>query len=581
MAVKNRLVAQLFEEIADLLEIKGENPFKARSYRRAAQAMEALTRDVEELAAQGALLEIPGVGEALEGKIREIVATGTCRYLEDLRRSVPPTLLELLALPGVGPKTVATLYSTLGVQCLADLEVAAREGRLREVRGLGAKKEQAILEGLRMAKTRAERAPLGSVLPLALELMESLKQVPGVLKLSLAGSLRRCRETVRDIDLVAASDSPQELMAAFTSHPLVAEVLSQGDTRSSVRLHGGRQCDLRVVGEEEFPAALMYLTGSKEHNIRLRERARARGLKLNEYGLFREEDGARLDAGAEEEIYRLLGLPFITPELREDAGELEAAEAGRLPPLIAAEGVLGDLHVHSAWSDGVDTLETLAEAARARGYRYLAICDHSRSLTVARGLSPERVWAQWEEIEGLNRRWQDFRLLRGTEVDILKDGSLDHPADLLRAADVVVGSVHSHFRLDPEAMTARVVRALSSGLLDILGHPTGRILGYREPYALDLEAVIRAAAQAGASLEINASADRLDLKDADARRAREAGVLLALGTDAHSQAGLYDMALGVGVARRAWLGPQDLLNSWPAGRLVETLRSRRKGQAGP
>jgi len=574
----NYQVAWLLEEIGDLLEIKGEDAFKVRAYRRAAQVLRGWAEEVAHVAAAGRLTQIPGVGKALAAKIEEILATGTCRALERLRQEVPAGLRQMLDIPGVGGRTVGTIWRALGITTLGELEAAAREHRLRTIRGLGAKKEEAILHGIELLRVRLERSPLGLAYPVARELAAYLASLPVVARVEIAGSVRRGKDLVKDVDLVVASGEPARVMDFFVHMPVVDEVVLQGETRSQVRTRFGLGVDLRVVSREEFPCAWQYLTGSAQHNVRLRGRARERGLRLNEYGLF-AEDERRLPVAEEADIYRHLGLEFIPPELREDRGEIEAAAQGKLPRLVQEDDLQGDLHCHTDWSDGGNSLEEMARAAMARGYRYLAICDHSRSLTVANGLDAERLARQGAQIEALNRKWEregvDFRLLRGIEVDILADGRLDLEDEVLAELDVVVASVHSGFRQDAATMTARIERALRNPHVDVLGHPTGRLIGRRSEYAVDVKRIFQVAAETGKALEINASPDRLDLCDELAREAAlEWGIPLVINTDAHSAGGLDDMHFGVQVARRAWLNKEHVLNCGDPDSVLSFLKKR-------
>lgn len=569
--MKNYEVVWVLEEIADLLDLAGENPFKARAYRRAARSLEALDRPIEELVAEGSLRDVPGVGEAIAGKIAELVTTGRLAYLERLRAQVPPGLKEMLAVPGVGPRLARLFYETLKIDNIAALEEAARAQRLRELRGVGAKVELNILQGIQRLRERPARFPLGTVLPVGEEIKAALGNLPGVRRAELAGSARRWRDTVGDLDFLVATEDAQAVTSFFTCMPVVDEILAQGEKKCSVLHRGGFQMDLRVVRPEEFAPAWLYFTGSKEHNIRLQGLAQEKGYKLNEYGLFPLSEERLLPAETEADLYRALGLSFIEPELREDRGEIEAARTGTLPVLIQRGDVRGDLHVHSRWSDGTATLRELKAAAAARGYQYLAICDHSKSLGIARGLDEQRLRAQWQEIDALNAEGGVY-LLKGVEVDILADGRLDLPDEVLAELDVVVASVHTGLKQGAEQLWRRVEGALQNPHVDILAHPSGRLLGQREASALDLERVIALAAETGTALEINSFPDRLDLTDLMARRAAEAGVTLVINTDAHAAEQLDYIAYGVATARRGWLEARHVLNALPLSELLPRLR---------
>lgn len=571
--MKNLEIAALLLEIGDLLDLAGADAFKVRAYRRAAQTMESLGEDVAEVYARGGLQGLPGVGKAMAGKVADYLEHGRIELLERLRAELPAGLKEMLHVPGMGVRTVALLYRRLGIASLDELEVAVRARRLRELPGMGPKKEGAILAGLLAMRRRAERAPLFTALPLANELAAQLSRLPGVSAAAVTGSIRRRRELVGDIDLVAASREPRRVVAAFAALPQVTAVVLQEEDRCTVETGSGRRAKLRVVAPEAYPAALIWFTGSAAHQARLVERAGALGLTLSDRGLF-AAGGAPVPADDEAAIYRCLGLDFVPPELREDRGEVAAAAAGALPRLIDTGDIRGDLHSHTHWSDGTASLAEMAAAARRRGYAYLAVCDHSQSLTVAGGLSPERLRQQGEEIARLNAGWSDFRLLRGVEVDILKDGSLDLPDAVLAAMDVVVASVHSGFRMDGESMTARIVRALQNPHVDILGHATGRLLGRRDGYAVNLEQVLAAAQQTGTAVEINASPDRLDIDDVWAYRARTLGIRLAVNTDAHAADSLGDIGYGIGQARRAWLQPGDVINTMELADLLAYLHNK-------
>ncbi|MGE5543323.1 MAG: DNA polymerase/3'-5' exonuclease PolX, partial [Bacillota bacterium] len=558
-------------EIANLTEIIGEEAFKARAYHRAAESIAKLPGDVGEFAAQGRLLDIPGVGKNIAAKIEEYLATGAMRHLEKLREKVPHTVLELLDVPGLGPRTASVLYRELGVRDLSGLEAALREGRVRGLRGMGEKKEQSLLKGVEQVRRRGTRTPLGIALPLSEEIASILRDVPGVERVAVAGSIRRRRETVGDVDLVASSTDPGGLMDAFTSLPMVAEVMARGETKSVVKIDGLGQVDLRVVKPGEFVAALHHSTGSREHHVRLRGMAKDRGLKINEYGVFDEADSPVGLAG-EEDIYGLLGMQYVAPELREDTGEVEAALESRLPELVTEGDIRGDLHAHTRWTDGTGSVADMAGAAMGRGYEYIAISDHSKSLGVAGGLDEEELRAQAEEIGALNREMPGFRVLKGIEVEITRTGGLDLDDKTLGELDIVTASVHSMFHMGREAMTARIEAAMKNPHVDVIAHPTGRLIGRREPYEVDVDRLIEMASKTGTCLEINASPDRLDLSDYWARRAIQAGCRLVINTDAHATMSLEDMRYGVAVARRAWATRKDILNALSLEDLLEALR---------
>ncbi|MFQ5840100.1 MAG: DNA polymerase/3'-5' exonuclease PolX [Candidatus Methylomirabilales bacterium] len=570
--MSNVRVAQVLKEAADYLELRGENPFRVRAYRRAAETIAGLGEEVRHLIERGTLEEVPGVGKDLAAKIREIAETGTFREYDQVRGGLPPGLLRLLEIPTVGPKTVKLLYDALGIDSLQALEGAARAGRLHGLPGLGAKTEANVLKGIEELKRASDRTPLGRALSLAETIIGALRDIKGVRRVDYAGSLRRMKETVGDIDILAISQQPKLVMEAFLGLPQVSDVLARGETKASIRTSEGIQVDLRVLEERAYGAALAYFTGSKAHNIRLRELARKRGLKLSEYGLFTERTGKWVGGRTEEEIYHRLGLPGIPPELREDSGEIEAALAGRLPDLITVADIRGDLHVHTDWSDGDHPLEEIVETARHRGYEYVAITDHSPSLGVARGLTVDRLRRQGETIAAINRRLKGFRVLRGTEVDILADGRLDFPDRVLADLDFVVASVHSGLRQDPARMTARLLKALESPYVRALGHPTGRMLGEREGYAFDTNLIFRAAKERGVAVEVNASPFRLDLGDALCRAAKEAGLSFVIDTDMHTLSNFDHMALGVATARRGWVEKKDVLNALPLPALLKRLK---------
>ncbi len=566
--MSNLEIAKLFHEIADLLEIKDENIFKIRAYRRAAMNLESLTEEIEAVAARGGLAEIAGIGKDLAAKIQQAIETGRIEYLEELRTAIPRGVVELMAIPGVGPKTAKLLFQQLQVDSVERLETLALQGKLLSLPGIKQKTVDNILKGIQVVKTGRERMPLGRALPLAHELVRILATLPDVKQISLAGSLRRMRETVKDVDLLVTSTTPATVMAVFTSLPQVAEVLLQGETKATIRHQEGIQVDLRVVEPDCFGAALQYFTGSKAHNIRVRELAVRKGLKVSEYGVFREATGTRIAGANEEEVYNTIGLPYIPPELREDAGEVEAALEGRLPELLTLADLRGDLHAHTNWTDGHHPLEMLIEAAQRKGYEYIIVSDHSRAATVAGGLSEEKLLEQISQVRALSKKYTKIRILAGSECDILADGTMDFSDRTLAQLDIVVCAIHSRFKQDRAGMTARIVKALSNPYVHIFAHPTGRLIGERDPYDVDLEAVFAAAKQYGKALEINAQPSRLDLNDHHARRAKELGIKLAISTDTHVLDQLDNMSLGVAVARRAWLGTSDVINTMPPDKLL-------------
>jgi DNA polymerase (family 10) len=572
--VENLAIARVLAEIGDLLEIKNENPFKIRAYRNAADTIAHLGEAVAALSA-AERLSIPGIGKDLAGKIAEILETGRSAYHQELLQEFPPTILDLLRLQGVGPKTVALLYRGLEIRTLEDLERAAREGRIRALKGMGAKKEALILKALEERQRFAGRRLMPEAYDTAAALVGELRAHAPAADISMVGSLRRGCETCGDLDILAAG-APPSLMEAFTGYRLVERVLARGETKSSVLLWGGFQADLRLVPAESRGAAQQYFTGSKAHNIVLRDRAIQRGLKLNEYGLFRVDDDARIAGDTEEGIYEALGLALVPPELRENRGEVAAAEARALPALVTVHDLRGDLHMHTTQTDGRADAETMAIAARDAGLEYIAITDHSRAVAMANGLDEARALEQARAIRALNGRLDGITVLAGIECDIRPDGSLDLSEDCLSQLDIVIASVHSAFNQEPAEMTDRLLRVLACPWVDVLAHPTGRLILKREGYRFDLEQVFRAAAAAGVALEINSQIDRLDLDDAHARLARERGLRLAIDSDAHSPSALGNVRWGVTVARRAWLEPGDVLNTRPLPELRALLRRNRR-----
>ncbi len=563
MAVTNAEIAGIFEQIADLLEIEGANSFRVRAYRQGARTIKSYPRSMRELLAEGEdLSEISDIGEGLAEKIAEIVETGELEMLEELKERVPIALIDMLDVAGLGPKRVQTLYEELDIRSLEELEAAAQSGEIRELHGFGEKIEQQILSDLQEAEDEhAGRVRIDVAEQTAEPLVRYLESLEGVTRVEVAGSYRRRQETVGDLDVLIISEKGEEIGERFVEYEDVVKVLSQGETRSTVELRSGLQVDLRVVAEESYGAALFYFTGSKAHNIALRNLALDAGLKVNEYGVFREDEQI---AGEDEAgIYELLGLAYVVPELREARGEVEAAQEGRLPDLVTLEELRGDLQCHTEASDGTATLEEMVEAARERGYEYLAITDHSAYLGIVQGLDEEALLAQLDEIDRLNEQFDDFRVLKASEVDILEDGSLALPDDVLKRLDLRVCAIHSKFNLSAEAQTERIIRAMDNSYFNILGHPTGRRIGKRRAYEVDIDRVLDAAQERGCFLELNAQPDRLDVNAVTARMAKERGIKIAISTDAHRTDELAFMRFGVDQARRGWLEAEDVLNTRP------------------
>jgi DNA polymerase (family 10) len=575
MPVHNADIAAVFEKIADLLEIENANPFRVRAYRNAARIVGELGRDVKGMVEKGEnLTDLPGIGGDLAGKIAEIVRTGTCGLLQKLEGELPPAITQLLRIPGLGPKRVRTLWQELHVQTLEDLQRAAREGRIHSLPGFGEKTERNILEAVQVRARSPGRMLLAVAAQYAEALVAHLAGVSGVKRVVVAGSYRRGRETVGDLDILVTAGAGAGVMERFAAYDEVRELLSSGPTRASAVLKCGLQVDVRLVPEESYGSALQYFTGSKAHNIELRRLSQDRGLKLNEYGVFRGEK--RIAGDTEESVYRAVGLPWIAPELRENQGEIEAARRGLLPKLVERDDLRGDLHCHTTASDGHNSLEEMARAAREAGLGYLAITEHSQRLKVARGLDPARLLKHMEQVERVNVALEGITLLKGIEVDILEDGSLDLPEDVLGRLDLVVGAVHGKFDLPRAKQTARILRALDHPHFTILAHPTGRMLGSREAMDVDWLRVVRKARERGCFLELNAQPERLDLLDSLCRMARDEGVLVSVASDAHSTLDFANLRFGVGQARRGWLEKKHVLNARPLKELRSLLRRTMK-----
>ncbi len=571
----NAEVAAFFYEIADLLDLQGV-AFKPIAYRKAAGSIEQLEEPIEKIAAEGRLEDIPGVGESVAKKIQEILKTGKLAYLEKLRTEVPASLKELVSIPEVGPKTAMILYKDLGIKNIDDLKKALVEHKLHTLKGFGEKTEERILQGIRTVEARAGRLLLGEAYPAGMAFVDYLKS-KGLDLVSLGGSLRRGKETIGDIDVLVGSDDADKATGVFVSHPDVDEIVMRGPTKSSVRLRNGLQVDLRVLPKKSWGAALQYFTGSKEHNVALRSIGIKKGFKLNEYAVADRKTGKVIASETEEDVYKAFGLPVMPPEIRENSGELDAAREGRLPKLIEEKNVRGDMHVHTNWSDGSSTLKEIMAAAVAKGYQYMCISDHSQSLKIANGLSPERVNKQIDLVRKASEESRGkIDLLMGSEVDILKDGTLDFPPSVLKTLDVVIGSVHSNFRMSKSDMTKRIIAAMESGYMDVLGHPTGRVIGQRDPYEVDLDKLFEVAKRTGVCMELNCLPERLDLRDIHCRAAKEAGVTISIGTDSHNVKHLENLRYGVITARRGWLEERDVLNTRPIKEVLKTLHGSRK-----
>ncbi len=570
--MKNTAIAKVFSDIADLLELKGENAFKIRAYQKVVRAIEHYPKEIKIMIDEGEdLRNIPGVGEAIAKKTTELVTTGKLGYYENLKAEFPEGITNLLAIPGIGPKTANRLSGELGINSADALEQTIHGGQVAKLFRLGDKTADNMLQRIQALRRKDQRIPIGEALPIAEEILGSLRSVPGVRNMTYAGSLRRFRETLGDIDLTGTADNPKEVIDAFVALPRVVQMLAQGPTKASAIVSGGLQVDLRIVEHDSFGSLLQYFTGSNQHNISLRERGRRQGLKLSEYGITTIATERLEKFAIEEEFYHRLGLQYIPPELREAQGEVERAEQGTLPKLVELSDIKGDLHMHTDWSDGHNSIEEMALAARDLGYQYIAITDHSGGRGIAHGLDVERLRKQIAEIKALNVRIKGIHVFSGTEVDIRADGKLDLPHEVLSDLDIVIAAVHSAMNQSEERMTKRVLGAIEDPDVDIIAHPSCRLLGAREPVAIDMEAILLAAAKYNKVLEINAMLDRLDLNDIHAFRARDLGVKLAIETDAHSIAHLSFMRFGIGVARRAWCEPKNILNTLPLGELLAFL----------
>lgn len=574
--MNNRQLADTFTLVADLSEIKGEIIYKTLAYRKAAENLMELGREASEYWKEGKLEDIPGVGKAIAEKIDELLTTGKLGFLEKLKAEVPPSLAEWIKVPSLGPKKIGLIYKTLGITTLAELEAAAKEGKLRDLPGMGAKSESAILEGLASLGRRSARIPLGRAYPLAQEIIKTLKKVKGVVDAQPGGSLRRMRPTIGDLDIAVAAKDSAPVMEAFVSLPRVLRVVGRGETKASVEFTDGVRAQVWVHPPQEFGTALLYATGSKDHNVRLREMALAKNLSLSDHSFLKLKGEGEIFCATEEEAYKTLGLPWIPPELREDRGEIQAAKANKLPKLIEVKDIKADLQMHSTWSDGKLSMLEMARAAAKRGIKVIAFTDHSASLGVTGGLKMEDHKKQAAEIKKIQKQLGDSILvLHASEVEIKADGTLDYPDEFLATLDLVLASMHTSLRQPREKVTERVIKAIRNPHVDIIGHPTGRLFPDREGADLDMEAVLKAAAETGVALEINAHPARLDLDDIYARRAKELGIPISLNTDAHSEEDMDLRFYGVAIARRAWLTKNDVINCWSTDKLLKWLKKRK------
>jgi DNA polymerase (family 10) len=560
--MQNQFVANTLYMIADLLDLKGEIFFKTRAYRIAAQTIEALDENIEKLVDQGTLESVPGIGEALAKKITELVKTRKLEYLERLKKEVPIGLIDLLAIPGLGPKKVSALYKNLGISSIENLKKAATNGQLRSLEGFGEITERNILRGIQLLEKTSGRVLLNVAYEDGMKYLRYLEKCKKIRKISIAGSLRRMKETIGDLDILTCSKDPDAVMEYFVHYPEVSQVLAKGTTKSSVMLNDTLQVDLRIVEEKSYGAALQYFTGSKDHNVVLRSLAIKKGFKLNEYGLFDKTTEKYIAGKTEEDVYNKIGMQYIEPELRENHGEFEAAKKkNTLPNLVGYDEINGDFHVHSSWSDGSDSIETIASVAQKRGYLFIGITDHSQSLKIANGLNEERVQKKIIEIKKVNKKFPNLRMFCGTECDIKSDGTLDYSNKILKQFDFVYIGIHTAFKMDKETMTKRITKGMDNEQVDFMAHPTGRLIGKRDPYEVDIEQIIDAAKETDTKLEINSFPDRLDLDDIHVKLAKEHGVRFFLGTDSHNINHLDFMRFGIATARRGWLEKKDLLNT--------------------
>lgn len=575
LSMKNKEIAGLLYEIAKLLDLKNENPFRVRSYEKAAQNIENLSEDVEKIIHENKLHNIPGIGKGIAQKIEEYFSKGKLEYYENLKKEFPEGLLKITSVPGIGSKTTKILYEKLGIKNINDLEIAVKSGKIRNIPHLGEKTEQNILRGIRLLHKEGKRILLSTGISLAKSILDELGKNAKIVKISPAGSLRRKKETIKDIDILCTSEKPQEVMKIFINLPQCKQILAHGETKSSIIIEGNIQVDLRVVEPDSYGAALQYFTGSKSHNIELRELANKKGYKINEYGLFEIKSDRKIAGRREKEIYEKLGLEWIPPELRESKGEIELAKIYNLPRLVEYSQIKGDLHIHSKWSDGTGSIEDIVKKAKHMGLKWIALCDHSQSLKIAHGMSPSEILRKIKVVKEFNKKSKDFKILCGTEVDILSDGSLDYKQELLEKLDFVLIAIHTGFKQEKDRMTYRITKAMENKYVHMFAHPTGRLLGKREPYMVDMDKIIEKASQTHTFLEINAYPERLDLSDIYCYKAKEKGILMGIGTDTHILDQMEYLPLGVSVARRGWLEPKNILNTLDYEELMKLLKRKR------
>ncbi|MFC1566630.1 DNA polymerase/3'-5' exonuclease PolX [bacterium] len=570
--MKNKEIAHIFNEIADILELRDENPFKIKAYRRAANNIESLVKSIEEFYKDDSLSSISGVGKDLESKIKEYLETGNIESYETLKHNTPEILMKMTLIQGVGPKTAKLLYDKLELKSLRDLEKKALHHEISGLPGIKQKTEENILKGIRLLNESSQFMNLQTALFTAEQIINNLKKLQSIKNISYAGSLRRGKESIRDIDILVSSKKAEETMDAFTSMPIVKQVTAHGQTKSSIITNTNIQVDLRVIDDSSWGAALVYFTGSKQHNIELRRIAMKKNQKINEYGLFDEKSNKMLAGKNENEVYKTLGLQYIPPELREDQGEIQLSRENKIPKLVELSDVKGDLHVHSNYSDGYNSIEDIAKKAISKGYEYAAIVDHSQTLKIANGLSESKVMQKLEEIKQVNMKYKNIKILAGAEVDVTNDGSLDYPNEILKMFDIVIAAIHTNFKQDEKTMTNRILKAMGNPFVNIFAHPTGRLIGTREPYAVDIDAVIKAAKETNTALEINCYPDRLDLNDLNCKKAKENGVIMTFGSDAHSIDQMDNIKFGLMTARRGYLEKKDVLNCLEYEELIYKLR---------